>query len=109
MAQYQYQAITGVGTVPTFSTPTASDTIVPDDRGFLVLKNTNAATRTVTIAAPPSVDIAPSTMPDWTWTLAATTGELWIPMLAIYADSTGIITVTITPAITNVTSAAVRR
>jgi hypothetical protein len=55
------------------------------------------------------VDIAPSVMPDWVWTLAATTGELWIPCLPIYADpTTGIITLALS-ATTNVTSAAVRR
>lgn len=108
MALYTYQAITGVGTAPTFSAPNTVDTIIPDDRGFIVFKNTNAATRTVTVAAPNSVDIAPSVMPDWVWTLAATTGEIWVPCLPIYADSTGIITLTLS-ATANVTSAAVRR
>ena len=110
MAQYSYQSITGAGTAPSLTTPTASDTVVPDEHGFLVFRNTDAATRTITIAAGSQHDFAPSTMPDFTWTLAATNGERWIPCLQKYADPvTGIITVTLTPAVTNVTSAAVRR
>jgi hypothetical protein len=110
MAAYSYQTIVGAGTAPTMTTPTASDTVAPDERGFLRFRNTDAATRTLTIPAGPQHDFAPGTMPDFTWTLAATTGEVWIPCLQEYADqATGIITITCTPAVTNVTSAAIRR
>ena len=108
MAQYAYQTISGAGTAPTLTTPTTSDTVTPDERGWLEFRNTNAATRTVTIAAGPRFDFAPSTMPDFQWTLAATTGELRIPCLPEYAGADGLITVTLS-AVLNVTSAAVRR
>lgn len=109
MAAYTYQSIVGAGTAPTLTTPTTSDTVQPDDRGWLEFRNTNASPRTITIAAGPQHDFAPGTMPDFTWTLAATTGEVRIPCLQKYADqATGIITVTI-DATAGVTSAAVRR
>lgn len=42
------------GLVPAFSSANASDTFVPDDRTFLYVKNSNAATRTITVTTPPT-------------------------------------------------------
>jgi hypothetical protein len=96
------------GLVPSYGAANASDTFVPDDRTFLYVKNTNAATRTIAITTPGTTrglsiqDPAP--------TIAATTGELIIgPFPAdTYADpATGLCTVT-PSATTNVTLACVR-
>ena len=76
------------GLVPAYSAAAATDTFVPDDRTFLYVKNTNAATRTIQVLTPNSyrglavADPAP--------TIAATTGELVLgPFPAdLWADPT---------------------
>lgn len=109
MALLTFQSITQSGGGITLAAPTASDTVSPNDRGFLYYENTNAATRTVTIPAPAGLDFGPSTLPDLTYTLGATTGRLWIPLPQQLADpATGLITVTIS-ATANVTMAAILR
>lgn len=81
--------------LPTFSAANASDTFVPDDRTFLYCKNTNAATRTITLTTPAtSRGLA---IADPVNTIGATTGELVFgPLPAdLYADpTTGFCTVT---------------
>lgn len=83
------------GLVPSFGGAAASDTFVPDDRTFLYVKNTNAATRTITVTTPgTSRGLA---VADPGPTIAATTGELIMgPFPAdTYADPvTGLATVT---------------
>lgn len=93
------------GAVPTLVAASASDTFaMPGASGqvFAVYRNTNAATRTVTIDLPASVDEYGRTLVDIAYTLGATTGELWIPLRPSMADTTGLITIT-TSAQTNVT------
>lgn len=89
---YQQAAITGPAT--TFAAVAASDTMPPDDRGFLWVKNANAG-------ADSAVVVVPGTSfgqanPDVTVSVPATTGERLIgPLVASLADpSTGLITVT---------------
>ncbi len=81
--------------LPTFSAANASDTFVPDDRTFLYVKNSNAATRTITITTPATSRTL--AIADPTNTIGATTGELLFgPFPAdLYADpTTGFATVT---------------
>lgn len=112
MALLTYQGlkhITANGGGIVMSTPTASDTIPWDDRGFLYYENANAGAITVTIPAPAGLDFGTGTMPDMTYTLAATTGRQWIPMSPQLADPiTGLVTVNTSPT-ASVTRAAVRR
>lgn len=82
------------GLVPSFGGAAASDTFVPDDRTFLYVKNTNAATRTITVTTPGlSRGLA---VADPGPTIGATTGELIMgPFPAdLYADANGVATVT---------------
>jgi hypothetical protein len=107
---YQDMAhVTASGGGIAMTTPAASDTIYPDARGFLYFRNTDAAPRTITVLSPVRLDFGNAVLPDQTYTLAATTGEQWIPCSPELADpSTGLITVNIT-ATTNVTRAAIKR
>ena len=107
MALLSTQTIVNAGTAPTFSTPTTSDTVTYSTGLFVVYKNTNAATRTVTIVVPGNT-LYDDAITDHALTLAATTGELWIPIRSIARDTTtGLVTVTLS-ATTNVTVAVVR-
>jgi len=101
----QQVAITGLS--PSFASATASDTIVPDERVFLYYKNTNAATRDITVVVPATT--FGQNNPDVASTIAATTGEERIgPMVPGLADpTTGLITITLS-ATPGVTVAAVR-
>ena len=97
------------GTLPTLSAVSASDTFVPDDRTFLWVKNTNAATRDITIATV-KTGVGGLAVADVTVTIGATTGEEMIgpyPYSQFADASTGLATVTYTSA-TNVTAAVVR-
>jgi hypothetical protein len=96
------------GLVPTFSAANASDTFVPDDRTYIHVLNTNAATRTITISTAQTIRGLPLT--NQAITIAATTGQLILgPFPAdTYANAvTGLCTVT--PSATpNVTYAVIR-
>jgi hypothetical protein len=107
MAPLVPQQIGYTGSLPTLGAANASDTVAADDRVFLWVKNTNAATRNIVISAPPGLDKFGQTFPDISVTIAATTGEEMIgPMVGDLAVD-GIIT--ITPSATaGVTIAAVR-
>lgn len=110
MAALNAQTIVDAGTKPTFAAAAASDTapIGSGHNTFVVYKNTDAATRTVTITAPGNTDYG-QPQPDPQLTLAATTGELWIPLRTAYdpGDGTGRATLTLS-ATANVTVAVVK-
>lgn len=103
------------GALPSFASAAASDTFDnPGSSGkiFVVYRNTNAATRNITITMPGTPlesygSAKPNPATGGFYTLGATTGELWIPLHPEFADATGRITIT-TSAQTNVTVAAVR-
>lgn len=105
------------GTKPNFglNTPTASDTaaIGTGSNSFLVYKNTDATnTRTVTIAVPGNTSYG-QVNPPAVYTLATTSGEVWIPLRKAYDQGTSspgnaLITVTGTGFPTGVTVALVR-
>lgn len=102
--------------VPTLTAASASDTFaMPSTPGqyFIVYRNTNATARSVTVDLPTAyTDPFGRSISDMTGTgasnLIGTTGELWIPIHPAMADTTGLITVTVSPAVTNVTVGVVR-
>lgn len=109
MALLTIQDIVDAGTAPTFGAAGATDTAdVGNGRNvFVVYKNTNAATRTVTITVPGNTSYGQPT-PDPVINLAATTGEVWIPLRSEYRDPTTGLASLITSAQLNVTVALVR-
>lgn len=111
MAALTTQNIVDAGTAPTFAAAAATSNTVEIGNGyntFYVVKNTNGATRTVTITAPGNNDYGQPN-PDPVLTVAATTGELWIPLRKAYdpADGTGRATIVL-EATAGVTHAVVR-
>jgi hypothetical protein len=93
------------GTSPTFSAPTATDTIAPTDRGVYIVRTTGTAT-TVTLVVPGNDELGQA-RPDPASTLGATDVRAF-PMTAYqkYADpTTGLLTITHSGALTGVTSA----
>ena len=111
MATLTTQSITRAGITPTYAAANAGgDACEVGDDIFLHVKNTNAATRTVTLAIP----AAASTYANVAYTstavvVAATTGDMMIgPVSALYKDpTTGLCTITYSAA-TNVTVACVK-
>ena len=87
--------VPGTGVIPTYSAANASDTFNCGATVFLMVENSNAATRTITLTTPNSP--RGLSQGDPTNTIAATTGRLTFgPLLAdLYADpTTGVGTVT---------------
>lgn len=83
------------GLAPTYAAAAASDTFVPGLNVFLLVENSNAATRTITLTTPGTY--RGLAIPDPAPTIAATTGRLVLGPFdpAIYADpTTGLVTVT---------------
>src|SRR5262249_37650512 len=110
MAQYSYQAVSlDASITQTPVTPTTSDTIAPDERGWLMYENSNAAGRTITIVTPAGLNYGGVDLGNLTSSLAATTGRRRIgPMTRALADpTTGLITIQI-DATAGVTVAACR-
>jgi hypothetical protein len=96
MALLTAQATSATGLTPSFAAVAASDTFVAGPYRILWLKNTNAATRTVTIT---TVGTGPggTAITDFVGTIGATTGELcWgvLPANAFNDGTTGVATVT---------------
>lgn len=108
MALLTAQQVTIGGATITFGAAAASDTIAPDGRVALIYRNTNAATRDITVVVPGTYYA--QNLTDVVVPIAATTGEEFIgPIDAKLADPlTGLVTVTVTPAIAGVTVAAIR-
>lgn len=77
--------ITVGGVAPTFRAAAASDTAQCGPGYVLEVRNTNVATRTVTITVPGNNSYGQAN-PDPLYTVAADTGELRIPLLAAYKD-----------------------
>jgi hypothetical protein len=75
--------------MPTYSTPTVLGDTVEVGNGvntFLHYENTNASVRTVTLKMDHITLETGAVYPDKTYTLAANTGELWIPLRKSYAN-----------------------
>jgi hypothetical protein len=105
MALISPQAMAVTGTAPTFSTPTASDTLAPTDRGVYIVRTTGTAT-TVALVVPGNDDFGQA-RPDVSVSVGATAVHV-IPLSAyarLAADpTTGLITITHSGALTGVTS-----
>lgn len=94
MALLSPQSIVGVSLTPSFSAVSASDTVIPLDDMFYVVRNAGGSADTVTIVIPGN-DAFGSAIPDPTITVPATTGERWILLTQAMADpATGLITIT---------------
>lgn len=108
MALLSPQQVSITGTTPVYSAVAASDTIVPDDRTFLIVKNTTGTVDNAVVVVPGNTYGQPN--PDVTTTVPITTGERWIgPMVGALADpATGLITVTHSNVAAGVTGALVR-
>jgi hypothetical protein len=73
------------GTAPSFTAAASGDTARCGSGYWLVAKNTNVASRTVTVVVPGNLATGDA-YPDKVYTLAADTGEVWVPLLREYAD-----------------------
>lgn len=107
MALISPQAAAVTGTSPTFSAPSASDTLRPSDRGVYIVRTTGTSTNVVMTI--PGNDQWGSARPDVTVAVGATDIKV-IPLTAYVAAAdatTGLITVTHSGALTGVTSAYV--
>lgn len=85
MAEIPVFTISVAGGKPTLTAAASGDTAKVGPHYFLLVRNTDGSPKTVTIVYPgnlPSGD----PIPDKQYTVAATTGEEWIPLLDVYAD-----------------------
>jgi hypothetical protein len=107
MALITAQQVTIAGAAVTYSAPTVSDTVAPDERAFWHVKNTNASTRTATVVVPGTY--FGQALADSATTIPALTGDRMIgPLVPALADpATGLITLTLS-SVTDVTAAVVR-
>lgn len=108
MAEITPHTLVKAGTKPTLAAAAAGDTAKCGPGYFLYAKNVNAATRTITIAVPGNNSYGEPN-PDPQWTLAATTGELWIPLLEQYRDPSDNLAHITWSATTDVTRIVVKR
>jgi hypothetical protein len=94
MALLSIQQVVITGTTPSYGAVAASDTLVPDDGAFLIVKNGNAGADSCVVVTPGTT--FGQSNPDVTVSVPATTGERWIgPMVPELADpTTGLITIT---------------
>lgn len=107
MALLTAQQVKITGSTPTYGAVAATDTLVPDDRTFLIVKNGNASADTCTVVVPGTA--YGQARPDIAVNVPANTGERWIgPLVPDLADpATGLISVTHSVT-TTVTCALVR-
>jgi hypothetical protein len=108
MATLTPQTPTLTGITPSYAAAAGGgDQVQCSDRLFLHVKNTNAATRTVTVATPNNVEgLAIS---DVSVVVGATTGDVMIGPLkaSLFADANGFAQITYS-ATTNLTVAAIQ-
>lgn len=114
MALLTVQNIVKAAVEPSYAPAATSDTLTDDgsERTFLHYKNTNGATRTVTIAPiatanPPGIGLI--TIPSMTKVIPATTGDVMIGPFpsAFISPTTGLVTATL-DASAGVTVAAIK-
>lgn len=111
MALLTVQQVVAAGTVPTYAAATGGgDTVKVDDRTFLHVKNTNGATRDVTLVSAVPCSAGGTTVHNRVVTVAATTGDVMIyagPGSQFNDPTTQVASITYSAA-TGVTIAAVR-
>ena len=87
MALIATQSVTVAGTAPTFAAAAAGDTARVGSHLTLIVKNASGGSITVTMVYPGNLPTGDA-IPDKVYTVPATTGEQWIPLLQQYADPT---------------------
>lgn len=109
MALVTSHVISTAGTSPTLGAAVAGDQAQTGRAYFLVVRNSHAsAPRTVTLATPGNLETGDA-YPDKEYTVAATGGEVWIPLLDVYRDPvTGYAEITYSDAAADLTRAVVR-
>lgn len=111
MALLTVQQVVATGLQPTYGAANAGgDTVKADDRTFLHVKNTNGATRDVTLVSAVPCSAGGTTVHNRTVTVPATTGDVMIPTgpgNQFNDATTQVASITYTAA-TGVTVAAVR-
>lgn len=110
MALLAYQPLGSYsGGFPSFGAAATTDTVAPDEHGYLWYRSTQGTTEVITVVTPSSLNNFGQTLPDIAVTINATTGEEMIgPLMPALADpATGLITITIAD-VTGITVAAVR-
>jgi hypothetical protein len=104
MALIATHAITTQGTAPTFAAAAADDTASTGPRVFLVVRNDDASSKTVTIAGQGTLESG-AAYPDRSYTVAAG-AEAWVPLLAVYRNEDSVAEISYS-ATTSVTRAVV--
>lgn len=94
MALLNPQQVGITGTTPVYGAVAASDTLVPDERSFLIVKNASGTVDNVAVVIPGQQ--YGQNRPDVAVAVPITTGERWIgPFTPDMADpATGLVTVT---------------
>jgi hypothetical protein len=100
IANYSVPAL--VGTPPTFTAPSLSDTVQVG--ATLIVKNGSGASITVTMVTPGNLPTGDA-YPDKAYTVTAGS-EAWIPVLPEYRNTAGVAAVTFS-AVTSVTAASI--
>lgn len=111
MAALTIQKLVGSGLTPVYSAPTASDTVDVGNgiNTWVVYKNTSATSVTVTVTGAGTVDYSPA-MPNVTYTVPITNGEVWVPIFKDQDQGTGTgATITTSAQPAGLVCAAVRR
>lgn len=93
------------GTAPTYTAPATTETV--EIGMILIVKNASASVVTVTLTTPGNLPTGDA-YPDKVYSVPATTGERWIPILPDYRQPSGLASVTFS-AVASVTAAAVNR
>lgn len=108
MAEINPFNVTKAGGAPTFAAAASGDTARCGNDYTLIVRNTNASSRTVTIAVAGTTTYGEPN-PDVVYTIAANTGEQWIPLYDAYADPDDGLAHLAWSATADVTRAVVRR
>lgn len=106
MAQIPTFTLVAAGTAPTYGAAAAGDTAICGDGCFLVAKNASVSSVTLTVVTPGNLRTGVA-YPDTTYTIAANTGEVWVPLYADYADPADGLAHLTWSATTSVTRAAI--
>lgn len=108
MAEITPHTLVKAGTKPTYNNAAAGDTAKCGSGYFLIVKNGSGSPITLGITVPGNNEYGEAN-PDPSWTVAATTGEVWIPLLEAYRDPADNLAHLTYSATTTVTRAVIKR